>query len=455
MRFLPRIFPLLLLALSSALLLPPRPAAAQRPSGPEVELSRVTPQTPVATTIAIATFEVTGSSGGVDPQLFLDVIYNDLDLFSYFERAKNQTFVEQTHRQDLRAGRIDFTEWRRLDASFVLKGAFSSVNDRITADCYLYDVERQQRVFGTRYPECPIGAARRLAHQISDDVAGAVFKTVPIANTQIVFVSRRGSSSHKEIYLMDADGHDARRLTFDNTLAQTPCWGQNGTEIYYTSHKDWNPDLFGMQLGTMKTWPISYFPKMNYAANWSPQRERIVLTLGKDGNSEFYTMDRNGKPKSLQRLTWTPGIDSSPCWNPAGNQIVFVSDRTGTPQIHIMHADGTGTRLLTRLGSYNQSPVWSPKGDLIAYSSRGEDGHHNICTIRLDGTDRRRLTYKQGNNEDPAWAPDGEHLVFASDRQRFSEFQIYIMRTDGSNQRLITDQSNNHSPAWSPGPAYR
>jgi TolB protein len=254
---------------------------------------------------------------------------------------------------------------------------------------------------------------------------------------------------------MDADGHDQKRLTFDNSLTQAPCWGQNGAEIYYTSHKDWNPDLFGLQLGAMKTWPISCFPKMNYAANWSPQRERIVLTLGKDGNSEIYTMDRSGNPKSLQRLTWTPGIDSSPCWNPAGNQIVFVSDRTGTPQVHIVHADGTGDRLLTRQGAYNQAPVWSPKGDLIAYSSRGEDGHHNICTIRLDGTDQRQLTRKQGNNEDPSWAPDGEHLVFASDRLRFSEFQIYIMRTDGSNQRPITDQSNNHSPAWSPGPASR
>ena len=53
----------------------------------------------------------------------------------------------------------------------------------------------------------------------------------------------------------------------------------------------------------------------------------------------------------MKRLTYTTAIDSSPSWNPAGNQIAFTSDRTGYPQIHAMDADGTNVRRLTPHGA--------------------------------------------------------------------------------------------------------
>ena len=78
-------------------------------------------------------------------------------------------------------------------------------------------------------------------------------------------------------------------------MAATPCWGANSTEFYYTSDRNYNFDLYGQYLLQKGNWVISQRPGFNLSPNFSSSNSRIALTLGKDGNSEIYTMDRDGK----------------------------------------------------------------------------------------------------------------------------------------------------------------
>src|ERR1700761_2894175 len=72
-----------------------------------------------------------------------------------------------------------------------------------------------------------------------------------------------------------------------------------------------------------------------------------------------------------QRLTDANSINVSPCYSPDGSQIVFSSDRDGTPQIYVMGADGGGAKRIS-FGSGNYgTPVWSPRGDLIVFTRYG------------------------------------------------------------------------------------
>jgi TolB protein len=444
------LFPCLLLfsLVSSVAVGQTAPAAPAAPTK-DVELSPVIPTQAEQTRIAIPTFDVPqGQSGGQTPPEFMrDIIYRDLEWFGQFERIPNQQFIDQTHRRDERDNKINVREWQMLGGrlDFVLKGRYWIEGNMYTADCFLYDMNYGTKTFGRRYRNTD---PRALAHQVSEDVIKFVFKdAVGITRTRILFVSQRGGLKNKEVFLMDADGQSQRQVTRDTRGASTPCWGKNGTEIYYTAYKDVNPDLLGFQLGTSQEWYISRRPGLNYSASWCPRSERIALTLGLNGNDEIYTMDRSGNTQSLKRLTQSAGIDTSPCWSPDGNRIVFNSSRTGYPQIYVMNADGGGTTQLTRQGNYNTSPAWSPKGDRIAFVARS-GGTMDIYTMNPDGSDWRRLTQNQGNNEDPSWAPDGQHLAFVSNRS--GDSQIYIMRADGTNQHQLTFEGNNQSPAWEP-----
>jgi len=410
------------------------------------------------TRIAIPDFEaVDGRNGGLTPNFFRDIIYKDLEMLSDFERVKNQQSVEEAHKRDLGQKEINYDQWSRVEPglAFVLKSRYWVEGGEITVESFLYDLVYRRSAFpggtGLRYKKYPISDARKLAHRISDDIVQAVFPdSVGIARTRIAFVSQRGSQQYKEVFVMDADGQGVERLTFDSKGARTPCWGLNATEIYYTSYKDVNPDLMGVQLGTRKTWFISRRTGLNYAPAWNPNNQRIVLTLGMDSNNEIYSMDRSGKTPTLQRLTHSAAIDTSPCWNPAGNMIAYNSDDSGTPQIYIMNADGTGKRRLTRMGSYNTAPSWSPKGDCIVFCGRDNEGTFNIFTVNADGTNWRQLTSGQGRNEDPCWAPDGRHIVFSSNRKGAD--QIFIMRFDGASQHQLTTEGLNQSPSWGPIP---
>ncbi len=394
-------------------------------------------------TIAIPDFKKKEPGEVLKPGFFPEIIYRDLEISGFFLRPKNENFISQTNASDEKTGKIDFTEWSRLGCAFLVKGEYQLSAADMTADCYLYDVKTEQRVFGKNFGRYPKAQHRRLAHRISDEILRYVSHEQGIAATQILFISKQGKGS--DLFVMDSDGFDLHALTTDGNLAATPCWGFGATEVYFTSYKEYNPDLWVLRLDDGKTGVLSSYPGFNLSPCWSEKTKKIALTLSKDGNSEIYTLDYRGQ--NAKRLTRDRAIDSSPSWSPDGNQIIFTSDRAGTPQIYVMDSEGGGVRRLTFQGSYNDSAVWSPKGDRIAFASRIQ-GCFQICLMDVNGSNWEQLTSGSSNNEDPAWAPDGRHIVFSSSRT--GSYQIFIVCDDGAGLTQLTFKGKNQSPAWSP-----
>ena len=112
-----------------------------------------------------------------------------------------------------------------------------------------------------------------------------------------------------------------------------------------------------------------------------------------------------------------------------------------------MNADGSNQRRLTFQGDYNQTPDWSPKGDLIAFTARDERAVFDIFTVRVSDGVIQRLTQNQGNNEEPTWSPDGRFLAVVSTRKGKSK--LYIMSKDGRYQtRISTGKGAYYTPFW-------
>jgi TolB protein len=284
---------------------------------------------------------------------------------------------------------------------------------------------------------------RRLVHQFADDIVLQVTGESGVASTRIAFIVQQGRD--KELWVMDADGHGARALTADRSIAQSPAWAPDGSLLLYTSFRAGTPQVWVVSPQQKRPFLVSGRPGLNTTPGYSPDGTRIACTLSQDGNAEVYSLDaRGGDPR---RLTHHRAIDTAPIWAPTGRELAFTSDRSGTPQVYLMDSEGGNVRRLNFDVSYTDSPAWSPKGDRIAFVSRTGAGF-DIYICRPDGSGTQRVV-AGGRNENPRWSPDGRMLVFTSDRGGAPA--LYVTHLDGSAPRMLdTGGRRALSPAWSP-----
>jgi TolB protein len=285
---------------------------------------------------------------------------------------------------------------------------------------------------------------RRMVHTFADEIVYQYTGEKGIARTRIAYVSDK--TGRKELYVMDYDGQNEKRLTADRSICTSPAWSPDAKVLAYVSYRDKNPDLYGLDMETGRRWTISSAEGLNISPAWSPDGRRLAVALSKDGGAEIYTMDRDGS--DIERLTYGIADNVSPSWSPNGREIVFNSGRGGTPQLYIMNVDGSDVRRITFEGSYNASPDWSPRGDRIVFVTQVQN-RFKIATIAPDGSDLRVITNGPGSDENPMWSPSGRQIVFSSTRDGKSG--IYVMNADGTGvERLTPKDANYTSPAWSP-----
>ena len=220
------------------------------------------------------------------------------------------------------------------------------------------------------------------------------------------------------------------------------CYAQPGSSSVLTAQIC----VYSTLTSHLISWPR--FKGTNSSPSWSPDGSQLMFMSSMFGNPELFITDASGqRPK---RLTYSNGANTSPSWNPkTGQQVAFVSDRGGIPQLYTMNSDGTSQSKvdLPDMG-YVIDPSWSPNGQLLAFSWRRPNGNYDIYVMEIVTHQLVELTRDAGRNERPSWAPDGRHLVFESTRT--GTRQIWSMLADGTQARELTKQGQNESPNWSP-----
>jgi TolB protein len=155
----------------------------------------------------------------------------------------------------------------------------------------------------------------------------------------------------------------------------------------------------------------------------------------------------NLKSRSLRRLTSDPAIDTSPSFSPDGSRIVFNSDRSGSPQLYVMAADGSNPKRLTFGQGRYTTPVWSPTGEFIAFTKQ-EGSTFRIGVMRADGSDERILTSGY-MDEGPSWAPNGRVLMFSRESPGGAP-KLWSVDVTGRILQAVPYPGYGSDPAWSP-----
>ena len=88
------------------------------------------------------------------------------------------------------------------------------------------------------------------------------------------------------------------------------------------------------------------------------------------GSQQLYVMEADGS--NVRRISYGEGRYATPVWSPRGDLIAFTKTLNGRFLIGVMKTDGSGERILTE-GYHNEGPAWSPNGRVIAFSGKGAE----------------------------------------------------------------------------------
>ncbi|HEY7384615.1 MAG TPA: Tol-Pal system beta propeller repeat protein TolB [Beijerinckiaceae bacterium] len=393
--------------------------------------------------IAIADFTGEGDLG----QRVAGIIANNLKRSGYFMPVDRAQFPEKQPAFDTAP---QFAAWRAAGVQGLVTGRVSrDAAGRFKTEFRLWDVLAGQQIAGQQYFTDP-SLWRRVGHIISDAVYSKVTGLGGFFDTRVVFVDESGPKENrrKRLAIMDQDGANVRFLTQGDQLVVTPRYSPASQDITYMSQSiGQQPRVQVINLDTGSRQVVGNFPDMTSSPRFSPDGQKIVMSLQQGGNSNIYVMDLASR--TTTRITSTSAIDTSPSFAPDGSQIAFESDRGGQQQIYVMGADGSNPRRISfGEGSSYSQPAWSPRGDYIAFTKRARGGFA-IGIMRPDGSGERILT-EGFHNESPSWSPNGQYIMFFRDPGGQAGGKLYMVDVTGRVEVPVPTPSFASDPTWSP-----
>lgn len=181
-----------------------------------------------------------------------------------------------------------------------------------------------------------------------------------------------------------------------------PAWSPDGRQLAFTSNRHGNPELYIMDADGANVRRLTNHPGIDTTPTWSPQGHQIAFTSDRTGSPQIYVVGVDGT--GLRRITFESYCDR-PTWSPAPYNEIAYSSRTGPGHdIKVIDIPTSEVRQLTFGLGTNESPSYSPNGRHVAFMSTRGSGSKQIWIIGRDGRGLRRLT-SLGNNEMPSWSP--------------------------------------------------
>jgi len=322
----------------------------------------------------------------------------------------------------------------------------------------------------------------------------------------IAFRSERNGGG---IYVMGATGEPVRRLT---DFGYNPSWSADGRKILLATESITRPE--DRAATGSRLWIVDYpggekrllFQGDAVQPQWSPHEKRVAFwAIDSKGGRDIWTIPAQS-PNGVnpQPLRVTEGfINWNPVWDPAGNALLFSSDRSGSMNLWRVPIDEESGKVLgnaemvstpsadsslisvsldSRRIAYVQysftanlykvpfdsaselakgephaithgsrqatRPSLSPDGKWLAFNTWAKQ--EDLFVVKTDGTGLRELTNDIYQDRGPRWSPDAKRLAFFSNRS--GKYEAWTINFDGTGLRQITNYPEHMvvSPVFSP-----
>jgi TolB protein len=142
--------------------------------------------------------------------------------------------------------------------------------------------------------------------------------------SRIAYTAFEVETGSVSIYTMNPDGGRQRPLLGSSARAghaiwdTLPAWSPDGTRLAFQSNRDndsfQNFDIYTINADGSDMRRLTRSRGYDGMATWSPDGRQIAFGSNRSGNAELYVMDADGS--NLRRLTYQDGYDGQPAWRP-------------------------------------------------------------------------------------------------------------------------------------------
>ena len=179
----------------------------------------------------------------------------------------------------------------------------------------------------------------------------------------------------------------------------------------------------------------------------SPDGKRVAAHLTDPVTGiDVWLMDgaRAGIPS---RFTFDPAVDFSPLWSPDGRAIAFSSNRTGTFGVYAKQlGEGGDDPLVVTTSNGLLLTCWSPDGQFLLYTQAGPKTGFDLWRLSVADHKTTAVLNSSANETQGQLSADGRLLAYTSDETGVPEVYVQPFPPTGAKWQVSTNGASD--PQW-------
>jgi len=174
-----------------------------------------------------------------------------------------------------------------------------------------------------------------------------------------------------------------RKIMDDTAVATEPAFSPDGSRIAFTSTRDGNPEIYVMDADGTNAGRLTNSPGADGDASFAADGQAVVFHSQRTGHRQIFLQPITSS--DAVQLTQEPADNSQPTVSPDGETIAFVSNREGNNHIWLMSKDGASQRPVTRgPQSKETAPRFLRDGSLAYLVEQKESGRTVTQVVKVD-----------------------------------------------------------------------